>query len=730
MKTLNSGIKDPILECLVIFTKLHNRPFSAEALVADLPIEPGRATPKLFSLNSEGSKSAFFRAAKRAGFSSKLVNYSFSDISPLLLPIILVLKGDKEHENACILTEISPDRKYAKIILPEVENSENWVKVEDLENEYIGFAFLLKPEHRYKDLHRRILKHEQKHWFWGTLAYSKSIYSDVIVASFMINLFVLATPIFTLNVYDRVVPNNATDTLWIFATGIVVIYAFDMILKFLRSYFLETAAKKSDIIMSSIIFEHILNLKLASKPQSVGSFASNIKDFDSIRGFFTASSVAAMVDLPFVFIFLIVIYIIGGPLVSIPIISGLIIILYSQLIEGPMRKSIESTYEASAHKNAVLIESLSALETIKALGVSGHSQWKWEEATGDVAKKGLKSKILSNSISTFVNFIVQLNTVIMVIAGVYAIGNKSLTMGGLIALVMLSSRMLAPLGQVASLISNFQQTKTAYNAIDDIMKLDVEREEAKKFVERPSFKGKIEFQHVSFIYPNTEKKVLDDVNFVIQPGETVGIIGTNGSGKTTIEKLLLGLYEPTEGSILIDGIDIQQIDPADLRENISYVPQDIVLFQGTLKDNIILRSPDASDEDILYVSKFSGISSFADIHPMGYDMPVGERGDGLSGGQKQSISIARAFIHSAPIILLDEPTNSMDSANEVHFLNTMKHHKLNRTTIIISHKNQLLGLTQRLILLDKGKVVLDGKKEDVIRQLNKPLVQKKSGDKA
>jgi len=514
MSIQNNGYKDSILECLVIFTKLYNRPYSAAALIADLPVEPGRVTPKLFSLDVDNSKSAFFRAAKRAGFSSKLVKYSFDDISPLLLPVILVLRGNKENEKACILTELSPDRKYAKIILPEVENGENWVEVEVLKKEYIGFAFLLKPEHHFKDAHRKVLKHEKHHWFWGTIAYSKSVYLDVIITSFIINLFVIATPLFTLNVYDRVVPNNAIDTLWVFATGIVVIYTFDMILKFLRSYFLENAAKKSDIIMSSIIFEHVLNLKLASKPHSVGSFASNLKDFESIRGFFTASSIATMVDLPFIFIFLVVIYIIGGELVSIPIISAIIIIIYSYIVAKPMKKSIESTYEAAAQKNSILIESLTALETIKALGISGHSQWRWEEATGDVAKKGLKSKILSNSISTFVNFIVQLNTVTLVVAGVYAIGEKSLTMGGLIALVMLGSRTLAPLGQVASLISNFEQTKTAYKAIDDIMKLDVEREESKKFVERPSFKGKIEFKNVTFNYPNCDKKILDNVSFV------------------------------------------------------------------------------------------------------------------------------------------------------------------------------------------------------------------------
>ncbi len=719
MSLLSNKHTDPILQCLVIFTKLYNRPFSANALVADLPIEPGRITPKLFSFNAGDSKSAFSRAAKRAGFSSKLVNYSFSDISPLLLPIILILKGDEANEKACILTEISPDKKYAKIILPDIENGENWVKIDDLQEEYLNFAFLLKPEHHYKNAHKRILKHEQQHWFWGTLKYSKSIYTDVIIASFLINLFVMATPIFTLNIYDRVVPNNALDTMWVFASGIIVLYIFDMVLKFLRSYFLENAAKKSDVIMSSIIYEQVMNLKMSQKPSSIGSFASNLKDFDSIRGFFTASSISTMIDLPFTIILLLIIYVLGGWMVAIPIISALIIILYSFIVQGPMQKSIESTYEASARKNGVLIESLTALETIKSLGISGHSQWKWEEATGDVATKGLKSKVLSNSITTFVNFIVQLNTVAIIIGGVYSIGDKELSMGGLIAIVMLGSRMLAPLAQIASLISNFQQTKTAYEAIDGIMHLEVEREDGKKFVQRPSFEGNIEFKNVSFTYPNTDKKVLDNVSFTILPGESVGIIGTNGSGKTSIEKLILGLFEPTEGSILIDGIDIKQIDPADLRNGISYVPQETVLFKGTLKENIVVRATDASDDEILFASQLSGTKRFVDVHPMGFDMPVSERGDNLSGGQKQSISIARAFIYVAPIILLDEPTTSMDTNNEVNFLKAMQEYQGDRTMLIISHKTSILRLAKRLILLEQGKILIDGAFNDVVSQLNK-----------
>ena len=717
----NKRFTDPILDCLVIFTKLYNRPFSANALIADLPVEPGRLTPQLFSLHSAASKSAFSRAASRAGFSSKLVNYSLTDISPLLLPVILILKGDQEgKEKACIVTEISPDKKNFKIILPEIEDGENWIPVTALEEEYLNFAFLLKPEQHFKDAHKRILKHEKHHWFWGTMSYSKKIYTDVIIASFLINLFVMATPIFTLNIYDRVVPNNAIDTMWVFATGIIILYMFDMILKFLRSYFLENAAKKSDIIMSSLIFEQVMNLKMSVRPTSVGSFASNLKDFDSIRGFFTASSIATMIDLPFTVIFLLIIYLLGGWIVAIPILSAIVIISYSLVIRKPLQKSVESTYEAGARKNAVLIESLTALETIKALGISGQSQWKWEEATGDVAEKGITSKNLSNSISTFVNFIVQLNTVAMIIGGVYAIGEKELSMGGLIAVVMLGSRMLAPLAQIASLISNFEQTKTAYTAIDSIMNLDVEREDAKKFVQRPSFKGKIEFQNVSFTYPQTDKKVLNDISFTINPGESVGIIGTNGSGKTSLEKLILGLYSPDEGSILIDGIDIKQIDPADLRDGISYVPQDTMLFKGTLKENIILRSPDASDEEILIASSISGAKRFVDIHPMGFDMPVGERGEGLSGGQRQSISIARAFINPAPIILLDEPTNSMDSTNEMGFIHSLEKHQVGRTMILISHKNSLLNITKRLILLEQGKILIDGTKEEVVKQLNKP----------
>jgi len=709
--------KDSLLQCLVIFTRLHNRPFSSDALVADLPVEEGRTTPRLFSIDSEKSKSSFSRAALRGGFHSKLVRYQLSEISKLLLPVILNLKDDK----ACILTKFSKDKEYAKVIIPEYgDDSGNWIKLSDLEDEYVGYAFLVKPIDSHTDVQKRVLKHEKHHWFWGTVKYSRAIYFDVIIASFLINLFALASPLFTMNIYDRVVPNNAVDTMWVLAVGVIVIYTFDMLLKFLRAYFLEKAAKKSDIIMSSIIYEKVLNLKMSAKPSSVGSFASNLKDFDSIRGFFASSTIAAMVDLPFAVVFIFVIYLVGDSLAFIPMTTAVIIIIYSFILEKPLRRSIESTYEASAHKNAVLIETLTGLETIKAMGISGQSQWKWEEATGEIANKGLRSRIITNSITTFVNYAVQINTVALIIAGVYAIGDKTLSMGALIAVVMLGSRTLAPLGQVASLVANFQQTKTAFDALDNIMNLPVEREEGKKFVTRPNFKGKIEFKDVTFTYPGTDNAILKNVSFVISAGEAVGIIGTNGSGKSTIEKLIIGLYEPDNGSILIDDIDINQIDPADLRRNISYVPQDIMLFQGSVKQNIVARIPDASDEQLLEAANISGVGNFINRHPLGFDMVVGERGEMLSGGQRQAIGVARALIEVSPILLFDEPTNAMDSVNEAKLINTISEFKKKHTLIMISHKNNLLNLADRLILIDNGMVALDGTKQAVIEQLNNP----------
>ncbi|MEJ2413860.1 MAG: type I secretion system permease/ATPase [Sulfurimonas sp.] len=702
---------DALLDCLVLFTKRYHKPFTAEALTAGLPIEPGVEAPELFSINK--SKGLFSRAASRAGLQSSIIRRPLSQISKLQLPMFILLS----NQGACILDSFNEDKSEAKIIMPAEEAIEQWVDFEDLQDEYIGYGFVLKKAFEYTEENERTLHIEQKHWFWSTLKLSLPIYKDVLYASLLINLFVLASPLFTMNVYDRVVPNNAIETLWVFAIGVVIVYVLDTFAKFARTSLLETAAKKSDIIMSSIIFEKVLSLKMSQIPVSVGSFASNLKDFDSIRGFLTNATMAAIIDLPFAVIFLGVIAYIGGVIVLIPMITMSLILGYAFFIKAPLRESIESTHEASAKKSSILIEALNNIETLKSLNALNHMQWKWEESTGEIASKGLRSKLMSASIPTITQLLIQLNTVMIIVVGVYMISNFELSMGGLIAIVILTGRTLAPMGQVAGLITNYEDAKTSYDTINAIVEKESERPEGKKFVEAPKFEGNIEFIDVTFTYPEADIPALKNVSFTITPHEKIAIIGRIGSGKSTIQKLLLGLYEPDSGQILIDGIDIKQIDPADLRKNISYVSQDIMLFRGTVKDNITFRASHSTDGAMIRAAQISGASEFIKKHPKGYEMPVGERGMGLSGGQRQSIGIARALLLDTPIMMLDEPSSSMDQVSEAKLLQNLEKEFKEKTAIIVTQKMNILKIVDRVIVIDEGRLIIDEPKEKALQKL-------------
>jgi ATP-binding cassette subfamily C protein LapB len=540
---------------------------------------------------------------------------------------------------------------------------------------------------------------------------------SVIVASVLINFFVIATPLFTMNVYDRVVPNDAIETLWVLAIGVLVIYAFDMMLRFLRTYFLEVAGKKSDVIMSSIIYEQVMNLKMSEWPRSVGAFANNLREFESIRSFFTSSTISALVDLPFSILLLILVAYIGGPLVVVPLVIMALLLLYSFAIMKPLRESIEATFEASANKNAHLIESLHSIQTIKSLGVASHSQWVWEESSGAIAGKSMRSRILSNSIGVISQFLMQLNTVGIIIFGVYQISDQALSLGGLIAVSMLASRAVAPVGQVATLISQYQQTRTAFDSLDNIMNMPVERPENKQYVRRPSFDGHIEFKKVSFTYPEAQQASLTDISFDIEPGEHVGIIGKVGSGKSSLAKLLIGLYEPTGGSIAVDDINSKQIDPADLRQHIGYLSQEIGLMRGTIRDNLIYRDPQVDDDRLLEVSALCGVDQFVNQLPSGFDTQVGEQGACLSGGQRQAIALGRALLRNESIVVLDEPTSNMDNSTEFKIKRQLFEYTRDKTLIVITHKTSMLDLVERLIVVENGRILMDGPKQQVVEKL-------------
>jgi len=703
---------DPLLECLVIFAKLHNRPISVEALIAGLPVKPGADGPELFSI--ENPKGLFSRVAARAGFASRLIHRDLDKLSRLLLPCILVLRNG----NACILESIDRKNRRARVIFPEIGEGEEWLELERLKQEYLGYAFLLKREFQKDSLpDKEALGAGSGHWFWSTLAKSREIYASVVLASVLINLFILATPIFTMNVYDKVVPNDAIATLWVLAIGIVTVYLFDTLLRFVRNYLLEVAGKKSDVIMSSVIFSQVLNLKMNHWPQSIGAFASQLREFESIRNFFTASTMATIVDLPFAIIFLLVIYYIGGPMIAVPLVIIAILMLYSLVLLKPLKNSVEATYEATSNKNAHLIETLSSIKTVKALGASNYSQWVWEESSGNIANRSMRARMLSSSIVVITNLLVQFNTIALIVFGIYLISDQELSLGGLIAIVMLSSRTVGPMGQIAALITSFEQTRTAFGSLDELMRKEVERPEGKSYVRRPEFDGGISFKNVDFSYPESPRKSLDDISLRIKPGEHVGIIGKVGSGKTTLLKLIIGLYQADSGSIAIDDIDLNQVDPADLRRNIGYLSQDIELLRGTIRENIAYKDLHVNDERLIQAANICGVDLFVNQLPQGFDTQVGESGAFLSGGQRQAIALGRAVLLNEPILILDEPTNSFDNTTESTVKKRLYDYTRDRTLLLVTHKAPMLDLVERLIVMDDGKIVMDGPKQDVLNAL-------------
>jgi len=695
-----------------VLTKLNNKPASAEALAHGLPFDPREEKQRLFSVDKP--KANFSRAAAKAGFLSRLQERQLHEIPSVVLPVILVLRGD----NACVLTDISHHDGVAQIIVPGVDESPMEIELEKLAAEYLGYVFFMKRKYEGFGRDKRITHRSNKdNWFFGTLMKFKGIYGRVMLGTLLINVFVVAGPLFVMNVYDRIIPHNAVDTLWVLASGICLIYLFDLVLKYIRTGFLETAAKKSDIILSSMLFEQAMDLQLEDKPRSVGSFTSNIKDFEGIRSFFASSAISAFIELPFVIIFLLVIYSINTAMVCVPLAVISIILLFSMAMKNSIYKIVASTHEAANRRNSILVEALANIETIKAFNASGSMQWHWEESTGDIASKTLHSRKRSTTLSTITAFLAQLCTVAIIVLGVYLIKAGELSMGGLIAINMLSSRAIAPMSQVISLLSNFEQTKAGLQSLNEFMKKEVERPEEKQFIRRPEFEGEIEFKDVSFCYPDEQKTALSNVSFRIKAKESVGIIGQVGSGKSTISKLLLGFYKVNQGAVFIDGLDVKQIDPADLRHNFSYVPQDVVLFSGTVRDNITLKSPHANDQAIIAAAAIGSVNNFTDRHPMGMDLQVGERGFNLSGGQRQSVAIARSFVEAGPIVLLDEPTNAMDFNTEVKVIANLKRMTEGKTTIIITHKPTILELVDRIIVMDNGRIIMDGPKEDILAKL-------------
>ncbi|MCI0749745.1 MAG: type I secretion system permease/ATPase [Nevskiales bacterium] len=692
---------DPLLGCLLYLAARAGHPMTPAAVLAGLPLTEGRMSSRHLP-----------EAAARAGLQAVLVSPARNALSRLALPAILFQTDNRAR------AVLSCDHKHgtARVYCPDTGRVET-VPEADLARDYTGMAALVWRVEPFEARVTRWVAGSTRHWFWGTLWQFRGIYAQVLLAALLINLFSVAMPLFVMNVYDRVIPNAAVETLWVLTLGIVMILVFDFLIRSLRGYFVDLAGQRCDALLSSALMRQVLDIQMAARPRSAGGFSSQLMEFEQLRDFFTSSSILALVDLPFALIFIILLAVIGGSLALLPIFAIPLILIVAYLIERPLRRAVVKAQIGAAQKQALAVEAIGALEAIKSAGAQGTVLGRWERFVARTARAAVNVRTYSLLAVTITQLIQNLVYTAAILMGVYRVVAGDLSMGGLIACAIFATRSLAPMGGAAQLLTRLGRAQAALASLNGLMRQPVERPPGRRFLSRSSLQGAVQFERVSFQYPGETRQVLKGLNFRIQAGEHVGIIGRMGSGKSTVARLMLGLYAPGEGHITLDGVVLPQIDPAELRRNIAFVPQEPTLFYGSVRYNLSLGHPEATDAQILEAAQASGTDHFMRRYPNGYDLVLGEHGEGLSGGQRQSLMLGRALLAPAPLLLLDEPTTALDSSAERHVIESLRARAVGRTLMLITHKAPLLELVERLILLDDGRIIADGPKERVLAMM-------------
>jgi ATP-binding cassette subfamily C protein LapB len=704
---------DPLTDSLLYLAAHHGRALTRDALLSGLPLVEGRLNAQLYD-----------RAAKRAGLEAEPIRRRLADIPAMVMPVVLILK----QQTTAILLKLDTDARTATVLDPSAQGApRREVRLAELEAEYSGYCFFVRPAAAADPRATSAADMPRKHWFWSTVAKFWANYSHVAIAAFIVNLLALASPLFVMSVYDRVIPNGAIASLVALSIGLCIAMGFDFLLRLVRSRIIDMTGKKLDVVLAADIFEHVMALKMSQRPTSVGIIANQLRDFDSVKEFFTSGTVVSATDLLFAVVFIAVLFVIGGPLAYIPLVILPLMIIIGLALQRPLDRAMRRLQGESAARHGVLVESLVGVEAVRAVGGEARMQTAWERSVAATARSGEDVHFWSSLALTAASSAQQLTSFLMIAVGVFLILDGKLSVGALVAANMLAGRVLAPIAGIAAVITRATQTFTSLKAIERLMSLERERPPERTYIARKIATGAITFNNVTFKYPNAAESALEHVSFSIRAGERVGVIGRVGSGKTTVGKLLVGFYEPAEGSILVDGIDIRQYDPADLRAGVGFVLQDTDLFYGKLRDNITIGRPAATDEEVIAAARLSGLESFIAGHPLGYEMPIAEGGRSLSGGQKQAIGLARVLIRHPRILFLDEPTAHFDVRSETEFLERLKELANREMTIIVAtHRPSLLGLVDRLLVFDKGRLVADGPRDEVLAKL-RPTPVKTAG---
>jgi ATP-binding cassette subfamily C protein LapB len=638
-------------------------------------------------------------ALSHVGFDAAFGELKFKKIKPSHCPAV----GFLECGDAVVVHSID-DSGFVNIrrFKDEAKFTEEKISKKDLGKFVQNFFVLAKKAHPAARVKRK------NDWFWGSLSQGKWLYLQVIVAAAVASFLGLSTSLFIMVVYDRVVPNEAIESLIALTVGVLIALFFDFIIKTLRAQFVDRAGQRADSRMSRLIFDKILNMRLDNRRQKSGAMASIVREFDTLREFFTSATLVAVVDLPFIFLFIWVISLIAGPLALVPLIAVPLVIVSGLIIQPLLARIAEGSMQSNMSKQSVLVETLNGLETVQATGSGRLMRKRFEAASEAQSDLGLRNRMLSQFAINSAASVQQLAQIATIFYGVFLIQDGIISMGAMIAAVILGGRTLAPLSQLASAMSRANGARQAYRSLSSVMnESDDQGDDLRSRLSRPTLSGSIEFKNDSYTFPGADRPIVRDFSIKIPSGQKVAIVGRMGSGKTTISRLISGLIEPSEGSVLIDGVDLRQIDKSDVRRNIGVMLQDTWLFSGTVKENLQMGFYEYDDAHILNISKISGVDEFVAGHPQGYDMELRERGEGLSGGQRQSINLGRALLHDPNLLVLDEPTSSMDTATEKTVIGRLKIWSQARTLLMVTHRNTLLELADRVLVMDQGAVVAD-----------------------
>jgi len=691
--------QDPIELCILWVLENFEKPMSAASLRARVARMPG---PWTFDEALEALESLGLRCEEK--------KLSLEAVLSLDKPTIL---RTEQGFAAAILprNEEHPMRMFA----PDQNERPFELTPRMLASLYTGSLVVLEAPMKLSEGDSKTHPGRYGHWFFGPLFAAKHIYLQVALAALLTNVFALATSGFSMIVYDRVMPNGAMETLVALLIGVFIIFISDFVIRSLRAYFLDVAGAQADMVIADTLFEQVIDMELRSRKGPIGSIANSLREFETLREFMTSATLTTLIDIPFAVLFLFVIWSIGGPLVIVPLMAIPLVVGTSLLIQPRMKQLTQTSYEDGQTKHSVAIETLQGIETIKAIGAGSIMRRRWQDVIAHQSAIGLKTRMLAQFAGNMSNFSNQLVWVGTVTMGVYLTQNGLIGSGAIVACSMLSGRSIAPLAQLSQLLTRINQSIASYKSLSSLMQQPRDHKPNSAYMNRDNWQGSIEFRNVSFNYPEQTEHGLQNISFKIEPGARVALVGKVGSGKSTLAKLMLGLYQPDEGSILIDGVDIRQIDLADLRRNVGTVMQDVWLITGTVKQNIAIGAANPSDQDILEASQLAGVHDFISQHPQGYGLRLKERGEGLSGGQKQAITIARALVSKPPIVLMDEPTSAMDLPGEKALIERLKAQLINQTIVVITHRASIIELIDHVLVLDQGRLVAQGPKSDFLK---------------